>query len=69
MKLFSPSFPCPSPAPELRDACRSLTFGTAFGVKLLTENMYVCVCVREKDTQADSLGAQNMLLKVATQTL
>ena len=39
----------------------------------------MCVCERErerererkreKDTQADSLGKQNMLLKVATQTL
>ena len=35
----------------------------------------MCVCERvrerkrEKDTQADSLGMQNMLLKVATQTL
>ena len=53
--------------PELRDTCRSITFGAAFGVKLLTENMYVCVCEREKDTQADSLGRQNMLLKVAAQ--
>ena len=55
-------------SPWIKGHLQKYNFWRCFWSKIV-DRKYVCVCVweREKDTQADSLGRQNMLLKVATQ--
>lgn len=58
MRCFLPAFFFP----ELRDTCRSVTFGTMFGVKLLKERERQRQRYTDRQTGA---GRQNVLLKIA----